>query len=281
MAKKVSIINMKGGVGKTTITTNLAWQFAAYSRWNKKILVVDLDPQANCSQYLLGTTKYINILDSNRPTIWDVFEQLTHTPGAKTQKTVDPKSVRYNIVSYNDGSRIDLIPSRLELSYSLKNPMQKEQLLEKLISKIEDEYDLILLDCAPTESMLTTAAYLASDFILVPVKLEYLSSIGLPLLVNSMKEFLDHYDDHELHLAGIVFNATSDYYPEEIKSKNEVNAIAKKNGWYVFKEEVKYSRSYPKGAREGKPIFHTTYRRTTTAHQFHAFALEFEQRIGL
>src|SRR5690606_39015229 len=111
------------------------------------------------------------------------------------------------------------------------------------IAKIEDEYDIILFDCAPTESLLTTAAYLASDYILVPVKPEYLSSIGLPLLVRSLEEFNDHpaYGAHKLQLAGVVFNATTGYSPEEIKSKNSVKSEAKKRSWYVFQNEVSYS----------------------------------------
>ena len=91
----------------------------------------------------------------------------------------------------------------------MQNPALKERLLAKFLSTVESEYDLVLLDCAPTESILTTAAYLCSDFILVPVKPEYLSSIGLPLLIRSTEEFSRRYDDHPLHLAGIVFNATS------------------------------------------------------------------------
>lgn len=282
MAKKVSLINMKGGVGKSTLAVNLAWQFAGLHRWNKKVLVVDLDPQFNASQYLIGVHKYETILEKNIPTVWDVFEQLTHTPGKGKPTPLNPKSVLYNVVSYSDGSRIDLIPSRLELAYSLRNPGQKESLLAKFISKIEEDYDLVLLDCAPTESVLTTAAYLASDYLLVPVKPEYLSSIGLPLLVRSMEEFKEGpYSDHDLELAGIVFNHTSGYVPEEIKSKNEVKRIAAKNRWHVFKAEVTYSRSYPKGAREGQPIFRTSYSRNIQAARFQAFAAEFAQRIAL
>lgn len=58
MAKRVSLINMKGGVGKSTLTVNLAWHFAAYQHWLKRVLVVDLDPQFNASQYLVGVSKY-------------------------------------------------------------------------------------------------------------------------------------------------------------------------------------------------------------------------------
>lgn len=283
MTKKVSLINMKGGVGKSTLAVNLAWQFAGLWKWNKRVLVVDLDPQFNASQYLLGVAQYEKILDKDIPTIWNVFEQLTLTPSGKKSAVLDPKSVIYNVFSHSDGSRIDLIPSRLELAYSLRNPSGKEQLLKTLIAKVEADYDLVLMDCAPTESLLTTAAYLASDFILVPVKPEFLSSIGLPLLVRSLQEFEDHpaYGGHKLGLAGIVFNATTDYAPEEVKSKNSVKAEAKKRGWYVFKNEVTYSRSYPKGAREGRPIFNTSYSRSAQASRMHAFAEEFAGRIGL
>ncbi|MBI5827924.1 MAG: ParA family protein [Deltaproteobacteria bacterium] len=83
MAVKVSLINMKGGVGKSTLTVNLAWHFAAYGDWKKKVLVVDLDPQFNTSQYLLGVQEYENILTSNKPTVWDIFEQGTRTPSGK------------------------------------------------------------------------------------------------------------------------------------------------------------------------------------------------------
>ncbi|MBA7476853.1 hypothetical protein ES707_12249 [subsurface metagenome] len=281
MAKKVSLINMKGGVGKSTLAVNLAWQFAGMTDWSKKVLVIDLDPQFNATQYLIGQTKVREIFDEGRPTIWDIFEQLTRTPGSKELKPLAPASVIHNVVTFRSGSRIDLIPSRLELAYSLMSPSQKEELLAKFVAKIENEYNLVVLDCAPTESFLTMAAYLTSDYILVPVKPEYLSSIGLPLLVRSMDEFHAHHEDHELKLAGIVFNSATQYVPEEAISKAEVRSIAKEHGWYVFKEEISYSRSYPKGAREGRPIFRTSYSRWDQAHKFHNFAKEFADRIGL
>ena len=96
-----------------------------------------------------------------------------------------------------------------------------------------------------------------------------------------MEEFKRRHEDHPLKLAGIVFNATSDYVPEEVKSKKDVTAIANKNGWYVFENGVRYSRSYPKGAREGQPIFRTSYSHRSQIDRFRAFAEEFAQRINL
>lgn len=281
MAIRVALINMKGGVGKSTLTAQLAWQFAGYTRWSKRVLVVDLDPQFNVSQYLLGVDRYRVIHDSGQPTVWDVFEQYSRTPSGGNPSPLDLDSIVHNVVRFRVGSRIDLIPSRLELSYTLRNPAQKETLLQRSIAPLDDQYDLILLDCPPTESMLTTAAYLTSDYILVPVRPEYLSSIGLPLLVRSMEDFQQQHSNHQLELAGIVFNSTTDYVPEENLSKVSVTELAAERGWYVFESEIPYSRSFPKGAREGNPIFRTSYARQAQARRFHTFASEFAGRVGI
>jgi len=280
MASKVSLINMKGGVGKSTLTVNLAWHFACYRGWHKKVLVVDLDPQFNASQYLLGVREYENILKSKKPTIWDVFEQGTKTPTGSLALP-NSRAPIHNYYDFSGGGYIHLIPSRLELACSLKNPGNKERRLSRLIKDVEHDYDLILIDCAPTESVLTTAAYLASEWLLVPVKPEYLSTIGLPLLVNSMNDFKSDYGETKLELAGVVFNAASEYLPEEALAKKTVREIAKKNGWYIFNREVEYSRSYPKGAREGKPIFRTSYSQCKKVRNFELFAEEFAKRVGL
>lgn len=106
------------------------------------------------------------------------------------------------------------------------------------------------------------AADFASDHVLVPVKPEYLSSIGLPLLHQSLNEFKRVSPGQNIDVAGIVFNATANDSPEETKAKSEVKKLAKTFGWKVFDSEVPYSRSFPKGAREGQPIFWTSYARS-------------------
>ena len=281
MAKKVALINMKGGVGKSTLTVNLAWHFAAYTHWLKRVLVVDVDPQFNASQYMLGVLQYQAIVESGRPTVWDIFEQNTRAPTGQIQP-LGPHDPIHHVWTIGGRGKLDLIPSSLELAFSVKNPGQrKEELLSELLAGVDADYDLILLDCAPTESILTTAVYLSSDYLLVPVKPEYLSSIGLPLLVRSMEDYRRDYGRHELRLAGVVFNAASDYLPEEELSKAKVREIAMHNGWPVFDAEVPYSRSFPKGAREGQPIFRTSHSRRNKRAQFYAFAEEFARRIGL
>lgn len=280
MAKIVSLINMKGGVGKSTLTANLAWHCA--HRKDMKVLVIDLDPQFNVSQYLLGNRKYEAHLTAGKKTVSDIFEQVTLSALSGTKiPAVKPADVLCNVRKWQDDSLIDLIPSKLELAFTLKNPTSKEHLLARFVKKIRDNYDLILIDCAPTESILTTAAYLCTHSVLIPVKPEYLSCIGLPLLVRSLEEFRAQYDDHKIEILGILFNSASSYKGEHHRAKGYVNSVAHQYGWQVFSNEVGYSDSYPKGAREGMPIFFTGYARWTKKMEFSKVANEFTQRVGL
>lgn len=280
MARKVALINMKGGVGKSTLAANLAWAMAS-DPWNAKVLVIDLDPQFNCSQYLVGARQIETNVLQEQPTVWDILEQNTVVPG-KTNSSLDPGEAVISVYNprYSQGS-IDLIPSRLELSLSLRNPAGKEQLLRRAVDQLESKYDFVIIDCAPTESMLTTAAYLVADYILIPVRPEFLSTIGLPLLEMSLNEFTKSYPGESPEILGLVFNAISGYSPEESTSKREVQQVARRTGWRIFDHEIGYSRSFPKSAREGQPIFRTSYVRYTTSRNFHLFAGEFAERIGL
>ncbi len=280
MAHKIAVINMKGGVGKRTLTANLAWHFAAVRRWSKRVLVVDLDPQFNASQYILGVNRYqTDVIDTQSPTVWDVFEQQSRAPGLRAANRSLADSIQ-NVAQLTSGGRIDLVPSQLELNFTLKNPSQKEHLLANFVADVESEYDLILVDCAPTESVLTTAAYLTTDSILIPVKPEFLSTIGLPLIRQSLSDFSRSYRKN-VDVAGICFNMATDYAPEEDTSKQEVGALAATFGWHVFDEEVPYSRSFPRGAREGRPIFWTAYARSNVSAETAAFCNAFAARIGL
>ena len=248
--------------------------------WYKSVLVIDLDPQFNCSQYLVGARKTETILSSGQPTVWDIFEQLTVVPG-RPGVTINPTDAVVSVYSPRSQGSIDLMPSRLELAQTLRNPEGKAQLLKQAVDALEEAYDLVIIDCAPTESVLTTAAYLVADYLLVPVRPEFLSTIGLPLLEQSLTDFAARHPEGSPSVLGIVFNAISGYSPEEVTSRTEVQQVARASGWPVFDEEVNYSKSFPKSAREGHPIFWTSYARTTTKSNFHKFAREFAGRIGI
>lgn len=280
MATKIAIINMKGGVGKSTLCANLAWHFAGMRNWAKRVLVIDLDPQFNASQYILGVNRYqSDVMAAGAPTVWDIFEQQSRAPGLRSANRSLNDSIQ-RIINFAGGGFVDLIPSQLELSFTLKNPSQKEHLLANFVADIEANYDLILVDCAPTESVLTTSAYLTADNILIPVKPEFLSTIGLPLIRQSLSDFKRSYRK-TVGVSGVCFNMCTDYAPEENQSKSEVQALAASFGWHVFDKEVPFSRSFPKGAREGKPIFWTSYARTTVATKVSSFCNSFARHIGL
>ena len=145
-------------MGKTTIASQIAWY--AVRQLDKKVLLIDLDPQANASQSVMSPKKWVTYLDDGGLTVADIFEQFTPTDTASgSPKKLDPSKVIYNRVTYRDGSLLHLVPSRLELSWTLRNPTGKETLLARFVAKVEAKYDLILIDCSPTDSILTDAAY--------------------------------------------------------------------------------------------------------------------------
>ncbi|MBU0562276.1 MAG: AAA family ATPase [Gammaproteobacteria bacterium] len=272
---------MKGGVGKTTLAAQLAH---AADRRNLRTLAIDLDPQANLSQAILGAKGYVDHLSSKKPTVVNIFEQyLPPTISAPSPGRTNINDVIIKEVGYWSGTTLDLIPSRLELSNTLKNPTGKERRLAKALSKVSENYDLILIDCAPTESILTDAAYHSSRYALVPVKPEFLATIGLPLLANSVIEFKADNSDHALDICGIVFNHSSSNGdgPETRASVAEVTNEAAKNHWPIYNTHVLHSRSYAKAAREGTPIGSTSYVRGEVAEQFRRFSDEFFDSIGL
>jgi chromosome partitioning protein len=271
----VALMNMKGGVGKSTLTANLGW-YGAY-RKDLRVLLVDLDPQFNLSQYVLGTAGYEKHLQAKQKTVLDVFEQAGIPDPDKPPPEVHPEEVIATVKRWTDGSRLDLLPSSLQLSFTLKNPGNKERLLQYFLDEVRSSYDLILIDCAPTESLLTNAAYFASDAVLIPVKPEFLSTIGLPLVVQSLEEFA-RLHKKEVEVLGIVFNASSPK-AEDARSRRFVRKVAKEEGWTVFKHAVSYSDSYPRGSRFGTPIFLTDNARYWKIAEFEAVAEEFFQKI--
>lgn len=275
MAIAASMINMKGGVGKTT----LAMQFChAADLKDIRTLAVDLDPQSNLSQAIMGPKAYVKYIADNRPTVVRVFDDYVTSSGV-----LDAHDVIVKKAGYWTPSTLDLIPSRLELSRSMKNPHGKERRLARVLSQVATEYDLILIDCAPTESVLTDAAYFASRYILVPIKPEFMATIGLPLLARSLQDFRAENPEHEIEIAGLIFNHSSSYStgPEGQQSIGEVTGFAAQEGWYICESQVAYSASYAKAARERTPLSSTSYARDHVVRGFQRLANEVLDLLGV
>ena len=228
--------------------------------------------------------KYVDFMAKQKPTVAQIFDDYVPTDSQHgSPRVLDINEVIIKNTGYWSNSTLDLIPSRLELSRTLKNPHGKERRLAKAIAQVRNKYDLVIIDCAPTESVLTDAAYFASRYIIVPIKPEFMATIGLPLLGRSLQEFRLENEDHEIEIAGLVFNHSSSYSagPEGQQSVKEVSKIAKDFGWHICENQIRYSASYAKSAREGAPLSHTSYTRGNVIRDFNRLANEVFDLIGI
>ena len=246
----ISVINLKGGVGKTTVVALLARHAAIHYRLN--VLAVDLDPQANLSQALMAERKYKQFMDERQPSIVELFKEFA-PPSDKRSSPADLKTedVVKPVTSYPSGGNLEILPSRFDFSDNLiRSILVDEKILARFISQKMQKKDLILIDCAPTESILTRAAYHASRYIFIPVKTEFFSTIGFPLLKKSLDDFQGGNHGHTLEVKGVIINRswTSGGYqgPHHEKAEAEIKALASEYAWPVLAERMHDSRGYPK-----------------------------------
>ena len=202
-AKIVSLINMKGGVGKTTLAVGLAWELAK----DYDVLLVDIDPQFNATQWVVDTETYLAWL-KNKHTVLNVYSPAGHgVQGLLGGDAPPPPKVTAAsaiIEVEQQGRKLDILPSTLELIRLDAAARGTENRLRVFLEKVADKYDYILIDCPPTVSLFSFSAFLASHAYLVPVKPDPLSVLGLPLLERAITEYEER-SGHELPRVGLVF----------------------------------------------------------------------------
>lgn len=276
MAKIITVMNFKGGVGKTTITMNLGYCLENYLK-HRRVLVIDLDPQFNLSQYLLGYSNYAKALKCKVPTMFELFEEGKYNipirPTCDYIVNVDK--------GYNNISKLDIICSKLELYQTMQTATNACIQLYNKISEIADSYDVILIDCPPTISRVSEAAFYISDGILIPIMPEFLCTIGLPLLYESINKFNAQYPNNKVNIIGAVINGEDGYSPEGYDAISDIINTCNNFSIPLFENRVLYSRSYPKGARLGQPINCTPYARYWAVQNFYDFTNEFINVTGV
>ena len=182
MTKILSLVNQKGGVGKTTSSVNIAVSMAAAEI---RTLLIDFDPQAN------ATTGVSNLIKKNNHTIYDVLMRGININKALISTQFDHLDV---IISENDlvGAEIELV-----------NVMAREYQLKSLIKKLKRKYEYIIVDCPPSLGLLTINALAASNAVLIPIQCEYYALEGLGQLLNTIRLVQKHINP-KLSIAGVL-----------------------------------------------------------------------------
>lgn len=196
MGKIIAIANQKGGVGKTTTTVNLA---AALGVLEKKVLLIDADPQANATS---GLGIDVDAVE------FGTYQVLEHSKTAK------------ETIVQTSSPNVDLIPSHIDLvaiEIELVDKEEREYMMKKAIKELKETYDYILIDCAPSLGLLTLNALTAADSVIIPIQCEYFALEGLGKLLNTIKS-IQKIHNADLDIEGMLLTM----YDSRLRLSNQV-----------------------------------------------------------
>jgi chromosome partitioning protein len=308
--KVVSVINYKGGVGKTSLTANLGAELAFRGR---KVLLLDMDAQASLTFSFISpeewSAKYAS--DKTIKSWFDSHEQGVPIPLRRLIQT--PKRVAERIPGEG---RLDIIFSHLglinvdldlaihligaSLPQQRKNFIKVHRRLSDGLKKLAEarRYDIVLIDCPPNFNIVTKTALIASDYILVPTRPDALSTWGIDYLIRSITELIDNYNEFvdlqpnssevriEPKIIGVVFTMVQEYGAGPISAqRNFIASVRENSGLTVFDSYIKRNDTlFADAPQYGVPV--VLNRHTHASHQsvvdgLEEVATEFESAIGL
>lgn len=229
MGKIIAIANQKGGVGKTTTAINLAASLAVLE---KKVLIVDADPQANASSGLS-----IDIRNVQR----SIYECLIN--GEDVSSAIVPTEVE----------RLDIIPSHIDLvgaEIEMLGRDGREQLLKRILVPLKERYNFILIDCSPSLGLITVNALTAADSVMIPVQCEYFALEGISKLLNTIK-IVKAKLNPDLEIEGFLLTM----YDSRLRLANQIYEEVKRPfGDLVFTTVIQRNIKLSEASSYGKPV---------------------------
>ncbi|KLO63170.1 chromosome partitioning protein [Dermacoccus sp. PE3] len=229
-ARIISMCNQKGGVGKTTSTINLG---AALSEYGRKVLLVDFDPQGALSVGLGVRSHDLDV------TIYNLLVEKDHDI--------------HDVIQHTRMAGLDVLPANIDLSAAevqLVGEVAREMVLARVLRAVEDEYDVILIDCQPSLGLLTVNALTASHGVVIPLEAEFFAMRGVALLVETIEKVQDRLNPR-LEIDGIL--ATM-YDGRTLHSRDVVRSVVDHFGDQVFHTVISRTVKFPDATLAAEPI---------------------------